>query len=233
MVRKVDQYRQQLRGLTDWTPFLRRNSGLPGPRGNLELARAFAEEASASRIEQYLKLLPDEAPENTAEVFLVFCAITALGMRLHGGDTEDLARLRALANDKRWRIREAVAIGLQYYGDHDVQDLVQAMRSWAHGSWYEKRAAIAALAEPRLLQTPEAARAGLLLIDQVTRAVESAKSPREDAFMTVRKTLGYGWSVGIVADPETGKPLFEKWLGSENRDIRWILRIRTQSQSRS
>ncbi len=43
---KIDEYRTQLRGLKDWKPFLLKASGLPGPRGNLELAHAFCLEAS-------------------------------------------------------------------------------------------------------------------------------------------------------------------------------------------
>ncbi len=31
----VKDYRQELQALDDWVPFLLKNSGLPGPRGNL------------------------------------------------------------------------------------------------------------------------------------------------------------------------------------------------------
>ncbi len=40
---KRDDYRQTLRGLDDWEPYLLAESGLPGPRGNIELAQAVAE----------------------------------------------------------------------------------------------------------------------------------------------------------------------------------------------
>jgi hypothetical protein len=36
--------------------------------------------------------------------------------------------------------------------------------------------------------------------------------------------MGYCWSVAIVALPETGKSLFEKWLTSEDKDIRWVMK---------
>ena len=51
---KVDDYRLVLRGLTDWDPYLLEQSGLPGPRGNIELGRAAAEEASLERIRAWL-----------------------------------------------------------------------------------------------------------------------------------------------------------------------------------
>jgi len=37
---KRDQYREKLRTLEDWDAYLMKESGLPGPRGNLELAQA-------------------------------------------------------------------------------------------------------------------------------------------------------------------------------------------------
>ena len=41
---KRNEYRQTLRGLDDWDPYLLAESGLPGPRGNIELAQAVADE---------------------------------------------------------------------------------------------------------------------------------------------------------------------------------------------
>src|SRR5439155_6383706 len=34
---RVDRYRNELRTLEDWEPYLKERSGLPGPRANLEL----------------------------------------------------------------------------------------------------------------------------------------------------------------------------------------------------
>jgi hypothetical protein len=36
--------------------------------------------------------------------------------------------------------------------------------------------------------------------------------------------MGYCWSVAVSALPERGKPMLEKWLNSENKDVRWIMR---------
>ena len=76
---KKDDYRHTLRDLDDWIPFLRKESGLPGPRGNLELAYAVAEEGNKKQFE---KLLSMDAEENTPEVFLVFCGVVGLGKLL-------------------------------------------------------------------------------------------------------------------------------------------------------
>ena len=144
---KIDDYRQSLKKLDDWIPFLLSESGLPGPRGNLELAHAVAEEGSKG---QFAQLLSFRAKENTPEVFLVFCGIVGLG-KLAAGETKHFDGLRGYASDERWRIREAVATGLQLSGDQDMELLLKEMQKWSEGNWYEKRAAAAALAEPRLL----------------------------------------------------------------------------------
>src|SRR5689334_9373773 len=131
---KVDDYRETLKQLDDWIPFLRKNSGLPGPRGNLELARAVAEEGNKK---QFKQLLSFEAEENTPEVFLVFCGVMGLG-KLAVDDPRLFGQLREYASDSRWRIREAVATGLQLVGDQEMDLLLNEMQKWSRGNWYEK-----------------------------------------------------------------------------------------------
>ena len=53
---KVEEYRQRLAQLKDWTPFLLKESGLPGPRGNLELAQAVARRATPQQIRAFLSI---------------------------------------------------------------------------------------------------------------------------------------------------------------------------------
>lgn len=221
---KADEYRRKLRGLKDWDGFLRKESGLPGPRGNLELAQVVAEDASLRQIEAWLSIPPQAAPENSAEVFLVFCAVAALGKRLARGELEQLPRLRGFAADQRWRVREAVAIALQYYGDADMRGLITEMRKWSTGNAYEQRAAAAALAEPRLLRNPGLALDVLGILDRITRAIEITTDRRNESFKTLRKSMGYCWSVVVAAFPKAGKTAFEKWLGNSDADVRWIVR---------
>jgi hypothetical protein len=47
---RVEQYRAELRRLTDWEPYLKKNSWLPGARANLERVAAVGEEADAERL---------------------------------------------------------------------------------------------------------------------------------------------------------------------------------------
>src|SRR5215218_3223095 len=219
---KVDEYRQALRKLGEWEPFLLEHSGLPGPRGNLELAAAAAEEASEATLRRWASFGPQEAPFGSAEEFLPMCGVVGLGRLLAAGDGSVLAKLRRFASDPRWRIREAVAIALQRFGDVDVPALLHEMQGWASGTALERRAAVAALCEPRLLEEPGGVRNVLALLNRVTAELPALGDRRSDEFRTLRKTLGYAWSVAIVALPEEGKPLFEHLLESNDPDIRWV-----------
>ena len=147
-----------------------------------------------------------------------------LGRILADGDRSALVDLRLLASDPRWRVREAVAIALQRFGDVDFPALLAEMQRWASGSLLERRAAVAALCEPRLLSDPDRARGVLALLGRVTAELADTDERRSDAFRVLRQTLGYAWSVAIVALPEEGKALFERLLASSDRDVRWIVR---------
>lgn len=221
---KVEEYRHALRGLAEWEPFLLEQSTLPGPRANLELAAAVAEEADEQALRRWAAVSPDAAPFGSTEEFLPVCGVVGLGRLLADGDRSVLADLRRLAGDPRWRVREAVALALQRFGDADFPALLAELQRWAGGSLRERRAAAAALCEPRLLSTPDRARDVLTLLSRVTAELEDADERRSDAFRALRQTLGYAWSVAIVAFPEEGKPLFERLLASDDRDVRWIVR---------
>jgi hypothetical protein len=54
---KVDVYRETLKTLAHWDEFLLKESGLPGRRGNIELAQAVAKEGDAETFKRYLMVL--------------------------------------------------------------------------------------------------------------------------------------------------------------------------------
>src|SRR6266487_354992 len=217
---KTNDYRQTLKKLDDWIPFLKKESGLPGPRGNLELAHVVAEEGNKGQFEQFLSF---KAEENTPEVFLVFCGVVGLG-RLAASEPKLFDGLREYASDRRWRIREAVATGLQLVGDQDMDLLLREMQKWSRGNWYEKRAAAAALAEPRLFKQPKHTKQVLQVLDKITASMENAENPKDESFKVLRQGMGYCWSVAAAALPEAGKPLMEKWLNSHDKDIHWMMK---------
>jgi hypothetical protein len=223
-VTKVEDYRAALRRLDDWEGYLLAESGLPGPRANLALAEAAADEGNTARFQHWLAFTPEQAPGNTPGEFLPLCGVIGLGRLLAEGDRSVLGRLRAAANDPRWRVREGVAIALQHWGDVDMEALIVEMVGWSGGTLLEKRAAAAALCEPRLLKNAAQVERVLDMLDDITQAVVAEHDRKSEAFVALRKGLAYCWSVAVAANPAAGKPLLEKWAASDDKDIRAIVK---------
>ena len=99
---KTDKYRERLRELEDWEPFLLAESGLPGPRGNIELAHAVAEEGNEEIFEFFLGFDSEKAPTNSPHEFLAFCGTLGLGKLLVEGNRDVVRRLRACAGNGKW-----------------------------------------------------------------------------------------------------------------------------------
>jgi hypothetical protein len=217
-------HRAALRALDDWEPYILANSNLPGPRANLELAYAVMEEGDPAQFESWAALDAQAAPGDAPAVLLSMCGVMGLGRLIAEGRRDLLPALRGHASDPRWRVREGVAMALQRIGDADMPFLLEEMRRWAAGSRLEQRAAVAGLAEPRLLRDPAHAAAVLALFDRVTATVAGAPDRRSDDFRVLRQALGYAWSVAAVALPDMGLPLLEKWLAVDDPDVRWIMR---------
>jgi len=208
----------------DREAYLRGHSGLPGPRGNLELIDVASAASDRSDLERWAALGPDVAPENTPEVFVACVGTVGLGRLVAAGDRSMLPTLRRLSNDPRWRVREAVAMALQAWGVVDIDSVVDEMERWADGSPLEGRAAMAALCEPRLLRSQRIVARTLAILDRLTRSVREAANGGASDVRVLRQALGYGWSVAMAADVSIGLPAFELWLSEGNRDVRWIVR---------
>ena len=220
---KADTYRQTLNRLPDWEPYLLQESGLPGPRGNLELAQVVADAGNRNTFEHFLKYTPELAPVNDPHEFLAFCGVVGLGRLLAEGDEKILDQLRPFASDPRWRLREGVAMALQRLGRRDMRSLLDAMENWSVGNWLEKRAAAAALAEPVLLHKQKDALHALQILNRITASMENSSGTKTDSFKTLQQGLGYCWSVLVVAIPEQGKRLMEKWLACPDYAIHCIM----------
>ena len=212
---RADAYRLELRKLKQWEPYLKKNSGLPGPRANLELVAAVAEEADADRL-WHLSASKDE--------FMALCGTAGLGrIALLEPDTV-IKHLHELASDPRWRVREGVAMALQRVGREDMPGLLAVMKDWADGEPFVQRAVVAGLCEPAILKRNEEVVAVLEILDGITRSLEAAEDRRSDGFDALRKALGYGWSVAAAAAPQNAVPYLQKWMGSTDRDVQWVIK---------
>lgn len=222
---KVDTYKDILWNLHDWDEYLLKESGLPGPRANLELLEAVVEVGTEDTFTRYAVAYDSvKAPTNSPEEFLAMCGVVGFGKLISDGKNEFFRSLLSFATDIRWRVREGVAIALQRLGESDIDLLLNEMAVWSKGNHLEKRAVVAALCEPKLLVQDEAVQKALEILDDLTLDLLDVSDRKEENFKTLRKTLGYGWSVAVVANPEKGKALMEKWFLNENKDIRWIMK---------
>jgi len=220
--------------------FLLANSGLPGPRGNLELAHDLADllagapllPAVRKILERWRALTAEGAPTGDPREYLCFCGTLAWSadwVRRQGGrGSAQIARsLRRAAGDPRWRRREAVAMALQRIGEKDSTALLELLATWLEsGSFLELRAVAAALAHSPLLDEPGFARQALSLADRLLARVAAAApdARRGEAFRVLRQGLGYALSVLAVAEPERGFTLLERWAARRDPDVAWILR---------
>jgi hypothetical protein len=214
------------------------NSGLPGPRGNLELAHALAEllardppgPAVRTGLAAWRGLTAEEAPTGDPREYLCFCGTLAWSsdwVRGRGDRTKIGRGLRRAAGDPRWRRREAVAMALQRIGEADPAALLALLSSWLQSaSCLEMRAVAAALAHPPLLKDPAFTRRALALADRVLSRVAAAApaTRREEDYRTLRQGLGYALSVLAAAEPEKGFALLERWAARRDPDVAWILR---------
>ena len=164
---KSDIHREKLKNIENWEPYLLQESGLPGPRGNIELAQVVADEGNRELFEHLLSNTPQVAPVNDPHEFLAFCGVIGLGRLMAEGDDKILDQIRPFASDPRWRLREGVAMALQRLGRREMTALLQAMETWSTGNWLEKRAAAAALAEPSLLGRQDEALHALQILDRI------------------------------------------------------------------
>ena len=212
---RVDLYRAAIREVVDLEGYLAAHSNLPGPRGNLELAQAAAEELAPAVLERLAR---------SDDEFEAFCGVVGLGRLIAEGRRDLVAVLRAHAGDGRWRVREAVAMALQRWGDADLGAMLDETATWAAGSRLEQRAAAAGTCEPRLLRDAATVSRVLALLDAITVTLPGAPDRRTGACRTLRQALGYCWSVAIAASPLDGLPAFARWRRDPDPDVAWIVR---------
>jgi len=201
---------------SSWPAYLTEHSGLPGPRGNLELMAAVADLGDRDLFDRLIA---------TGDEYLVCCGVVGLGALVRtDGSVEAL--LRRHARDDRWRVREATAMALQRLGDLDPPRLFATVLDWVEDpDPLVQRAAAAAVCEPRLLGTPAAAAVALQVCRRATEllAHRPAESRRDPGVRTLRQALGYCWSVAVAADPAEGLAAFGR-LDATDPDIDWIVR---------
>ncbi len=225
--------------LAELRALLETNSGLPGPRGNLELGYAFASAVSGMHLQEWqwefllgaAAASAHKAPENTPGVYVVFCAVLALGTLYGRGQPRPrrraaLAAIKTAASDTRWRVREASAMALQQIGEQDAEALRAIVTEWMpEASLLELRAIAAGLAHPPILDG-EMAGFSLEVSRRILAAVSRAdkKARRDESFRVLRQGMGYALSVFVSKSPVEGFTVMRKSAAVRDADIAWIIR---------
>lgn len=202
--------------------YLLENSNLPGPRGNLELMYGFAREADAASVRACLGYIRDDTA-NSPEEFVGMCGIVGYATLNRGNTVGALAFLRPYASHASWRIREAVAMGIQEISAGRLAETLDALAPWVAGNSYERRAAVAGLCEPKLLGEAKLTERVLAVLGTITGGF-GHDAKLSDGDDSLRKALAYGWSVAIVHAPEAGKKSFEKLFALPGKHVKWIMK---------
>ena len=184
--------------------YLRRESGLPGPRANLELV----DQAAALLPRRTLSRLADAQDE-----FLAMCGAAGMARACLSGvgpTDSELDRLAGYVRDPRWRLREGVVRGLQLAAVNYPVAVAELVHRWVRSSDLAVvRAAVEAICEPRLLKSQEMCAGALDACTVATTTVSRAEGhPRTDQERGLERTLSYAWSVAVAAEPVRGLPMF-------------------------
>ncbi|MBN1218460.1 MAG: hypothetical protein JXM69_06010 [Anaerolineae bacterium] len=218
--------------------YIAANSNLPGPRGNLELAEAWGEVVEAYAGPAAVKpwnlcieltnISADEAPVNDPKELIPFCGavgIGAIGSVLPEFFDRAINTLKVLANDSRWRMREAVPMGLTNLMTCRSRDTLQTLAAWiVEGSLLELRAVAAGVAEPALLKNEESAAAALELHKNIFKRVLKIETRKTEDFRVLKKALGYTLSVVVKASPQPGFTYMAQLVDTQDRDVQWIVK---------
>jgi hypothetical protein len=161
---------------------LAKASGLPGPRANVPLANAFADECvrRGRAVDQLLtkmsELHPDHATGGSPFEFVVMCGVLGLGAR---GAADQKVRARALtllhasADDLRFRVRDAVVISLERLGAVMGDALVEEVAGWMDGFFHAANV-LTALSHPMWLDVTHDADAIVARLHEAAELVLNA-----------------------------------------------------------
>jgi hypothetical protein len=217
--------------------YITRNSNLPGPRGNLELAEAFGDVVSAVApgsepglwrlCGDMAAIGVDVAPVNSPAVLICFCGTVGIGALAALSSSylpQALSALQSLAGDERWRTREAVCFALQRMLATKARATTRALEQWvASGDPLQMRAVVAGLAHPPVLKDGDLARQAIRLHRLVCEKAVENSDRRSESFRVLRKGLAFTLSVVVAALPDEGFDLMAELVDTGDHDLIWVV----------
>lgn len=207
-------------------------SGLPGPRMNIGVAVAFANECAArgkaaDRVVDKLASLDAEIAPGASELeFLPVCGVVAVGVRA-AKEKDRKARAKALAflhdtsEDLRFRVREAAATALARIGASDPHGTVREVATWMDG-YFQAATVLRALGEQGWL---DAIKDGETVLERLDEAFVLARDAPRSAvrwpgWKALHEELG---RVPAAVAARFGVPAFDmmaKWSAVEMPELR-------------
>ena len=202
---------------------LKKESGLPGPRANLEIAAVLSRMAARAPEQGFYELaLPwallssEEAETNTPEEYLTVVGIRILGGLYALSNTKRQQTIRHLFEqrvvDTRWRSREAVAMALQDIGEAAFDEMVSIVTEWASGSRLFQRAVLVALAHPPFLNEERAIFA-LKIADGILKEARW----QEEEGRILKAAFEFAPSVYVTKAPKEGFALLRCWASHADK----------------
>jgi hypothetical protein len=133
--------------------------------------------------------------------------------------------MRSATQDKRWRIREAVAMAIQDLIDIRPEATIATLQSWVQEDNYLLHRAVAAgIAEPRFMKNREIARIALELHKAILENVAHKSDKRDPGYNVLVKGLCYTLSVVIVGIEQEGFSYLENLIAINHPIINKIVR---------
>jgi hypothetical protein len=247
-LRKIDKHKIDLKNFFDdfsktknekpIFEYFIKNSNLPGRRANLEMAQAFADLVEESFIQNMesiwnlcmslIEITPDEAPTNNPREILPFCGTCALGSIAAISEAHypiSVSSLKDLANDSRWRMREAVRMGIERILVKKHEKMLDDLNKWINeDNWLEMRAIAAGVAYPKALENQQTAILALDLHKKIFARIIDSKERKTESFKILQKALCYTLSVVTKATPNEGFAYFRQLLKYNDKIINQIIK---------
>ena len=215
-----------LRGeASDLYAFLSRNSGLPGERANLTLARSFAQAVGhdsrgPALATKMASIDADEAPGGSPLEFIPVCGVLAAGAcgaRQPGERAAMLQVVHDACDDLRFRVRDAAPEALAQIGAHEGGALLGEVDAFVEGYFHASALLDAIVTHAWLPQIADAAP----VVDALVRAFDLLdEAPRAAA-----RWPGYKALVGSIEKSiaplalRFGEPVFAAAAGfARSRD---------------
>ncbi len=212
---------------------LSRLSGLPGTRPNLPFAERFGEvvaslgKSADTFVVELATLDENQAPGATAWEFLPVCGVYALAARSTKDDKaykKFIGLLHGLADDPRFRVRDAIVTALVHLGSTRKVQLLDDLQPWMDG-YHHAAAVVLAIANEQFISAIDR-------YDSIEARLEEAFALLENAPRAAARYPGHKHLVDAmnntprIVAARFGVPVFDqlaRWTRTKDPDLRAII----------